>query len=486
MTLDLVTENLLTVNKINYDDLYCILTTLSVRKINYADLYFQSIFHESLMLENKIIKKSNFFIDQGVGVRVISKETTGFSYTNEINLNNLRKSIKLSQTLARSSQLVTSTIEDFLKVKYHLIYTSINPLTSLNSQQKIEILHLIDKTARAYDSRVVDVNAVLMSTYEQILIATTDGVLTADIRPLVSVSIKVIVEANGKREQGYYGGSRRTGYNVFFSKHNSELMFIEELAKEAARIAIINLSAIDAPSGCFPVILGPGWPGVLLHEAIGHGLEGDFNRKKTSVFSNKLGKKVASDLCTVVDDGTITARRGSLNIDDEGVPSQYNILIEKGVLKGYLQDKFNAGLMNMKSTGNARRESYKHLPMPRMTNTYMLPGISNPSDIIHSVDFGIYAPNFSGGQVDITSGNFVFSTSEAYLIKKGKLVNSIKNVMLIGSGLDVMKNISMVGNDLLIDEGVGFCIKEGQSIPVGVGQPTIKIDCLTVGGTVQK
>lgn len=482
MILDSVTDQLLTCNKINYNNLYCILSELSKRKISYADLYFQSIFHESWMLENKIIKQSNFYTNQGVGVRVISNQTTGFSYTNTITLSNLRKSVSIAKNLMLDSNNCNAKI--LKRVKNNVIYTNINPLKSLISQEKIEILYLADKIARSFDKRVVEVNVSLNGTYDQVLIATTDGNLAADIRPLVHISITVIVEENGKREKGHCGGGRRTGYDVFLEEITSGEKFVEKLAKDAVRIALINLSAVEAPSGEFPVVLGPGWPGVLLHEAVGHGLEGDFNRKKTSVFSNKIGKKVASNLCTVVDDGTIAARRGSLNIDDEGVPSKYNILIENGILKGYLQDKFNANLMGTSSTGNARRESYEYLPMPRMTNTYMLPGISNPDDIIRSVDYGIYAPNFSGGQVDITSGNFVFSTSEAYLIKKGKLLTPVKNVMLIGSGLEVMQNISMVGKDLLIDEGVGCCIKEGQSIPVGVGQPTIKIDCLTVGGTV--
>jgi len=481
MILDVVTNQLLTCNKINHDDLYCILSELSSCKISYADLYFQSILNESWVLKNGIIKQSSFFTDKGVGVRVISNETTGFAYSNTITLNNLRKSVNIAKSLMLGVSSCSS--EKLSGVENNLIYTDVNPLNSLTSEEKIEILYLVDKISRSCDKRVVEVNAVLSGTYDQVLIATTDGILAADIRPLVHISITVIVEENGKREKGYSGGGRRTGYDVFLKQVTSGENFVEKLAKEAVRVALVNLSAISAPSGEFPVVLGPGWPGILLHEAVGHGLEGDFNRKKTSVFSDKLGNQIASNLCTVVDDGTITVRRGSLNIDDEGIPSKYNILIEKGILKGYLLDKFNGNLIGQPSTGNARRESYRYLPMPRMTNTYMLPGISDPSDIIQSVDFGIYAPNFSGGQVDITSGNFVFCTSEAYLIKSGNILTPLKNVMLIGSGLEVMKNVSMIGNDLLIDEGVGCCIKEGQSIPVGVGQPTIKIDSLTVGGT---
>ncbi|BBI01316.1 metalloprotease [Buchnera aphidicola (Nipponaphis monzeni)] len=479
--LELVTDQLLTCNKINYNNLENVLSQLYLKKINYADIYFQSIVNESWKLEKKIVKEGSYFLDEGIGVRVISGTSTGFSFSDIITLNELNKNIMIVQDVFPEFRNKNS--KKLFKVKNNLIYESTNPLNMFSLQEKIDILFTIDKIARSYDNRVTEVYATLNGKYEQILIASTDGILAADVRPLVQVSINVIVEQNSKIESGHSGGGGRTGYNFFTTKNNLGSILIEQITQEAVRTALVNLSAKEAPSGLLPVVLGPGWPGVLLHEAVGHGLEGDFNRKGTSIFSNKIGNKVASNLCTVVDDGTITARRGSLNIDDEGTPTQYNVLIEKGILKSYLQDKFNANLMNTTSTGNARRESYSHLPMPRMTNTYMLPGINNPKEIIESVDRGLYASNFSGGQVDITSGNFVFSTSEAYLIKNGKITYPVKNAMLIGSGIDVMNNISMVGNDLLLDNGIGICVKEGQSIPVGVGQPTIKIDCLTVGGT---
>lgn len=329
---------------------------------------------------------------------------------------------------------------------------------------------------------MIEVNASLTGVYEQVLVAATDGTLAADIRPLVRLSVSVLVEHEGKRERGGSGGGGRYGYEYFLGIHQGQVL-AEQYAKEAVRMALVNLSAIAAPAGMMPVVLGAGWPGVLLHEAVGHGLEGDFNRRGTSVFSGQIGELVASPLCTVVDDGTIAGRRGSLAIDDEGVPGQYNVLIENGVLKNYIQDKLNARLMGVAPTGNARRESYAHLPMPRMTNTYMLAGSSTPEDIIASVDKGIYAPNFGGGQVDITSGKFVFSTSEAYLIEKGKITSPVKGATLIGSGVEAMQQISMVGNDLALDKGVGVCGKEGQSVPVGVGQPTLKLDKMTVGGT---
>ncbi|WP_313158867.1 metalloprotease TldD, partial [Mixta calida] len=340
----------------------------------------------------------------------------------------------------------------------------------------------VDSAARAADKRVQEVSASLTGVYELVLVAATDGTLAADVRPLVRLSVSVLVEEDGKRERGSSGGGGRTGYDFFLADEAGEVR-AERWAREAVRMALVNLSAVAAPAGSIPVVLGAGWPGVLLHEAVGHGLEGDFNRRGTSMFSGQMGKQVASELCTVVDDGTISGLRGSLAIDDEGVPGQYNVLIENGVLKGYMQDKLNARLMGVAPTGNGRRESYAHLPMPRMTNTYMLAGQSTPQEIIESVEYGLYAPNFGGGQVDITSGKFVFSTSEAYLIEKGKVTRPVKGATLIGSGIEAMQQISMVGNDLALDKGVGVCGKEGQSLPVGVGQPTLKLDRLTVGGT---
>ncbi|XBC38553.1 MAG: metalloprotease TldD [Buchnera aphidicola (Melaphis rhois)] len=482
MILNSVTEHLLTENKITHQNLFEILSDISERRIDYADFYFQSSSNESWILEDNIVKEGIFNINKGFGVRVISGESTGFSYSDNINLNVLQESSQLA-----SSILITHPssicIKSLLEVKREPLYTLDSPLASIGSKEKIEILYKINSIARSIDSRVINVSSILSGEHDQILVAATDGDLAADIRPLVRLSISVVVESKGRRERGFSGGGSRDGYTFFLTNYINGISLIEYYAKEAVRIALVNLSAKDAPSGMFPVVLGPGWPGILLHEAVGHGLEGDFNRQGTSVFTNKIGCKVASELCTVVDDGTIKNKRGSLTIDDEGVPTKYNVLIQNGILKSYIQDKFNSNLMGVKPTGNGRRESYAHLPLPRMTNTYMLSGDSRPKDIIDSIEYGIYALNFSGGQVDITSGNFVFSTSEAYLVKNGKVSHSIKNAMLIGSGSNVMKNISMVGNDLLIDGGVGTCSKNGQNIPVGVGQPTIKLNNITIGGT---
>lgn len=481
MILDLVTEQLLLSNNINKQDIFLVLSDLSKKKFNYADLYFQSILYESWILEDKIIKEGVYNIDNGIGVRVIAKNTTGFSYTNEITLNALQNSVNSVKTIPSNS--ISKKIKKLSKVNNQKLYGYKNPLDSFSDQEKIEILYYTDKLARSLDQRVIKVNTVLSGKYEQVLIAATDGILAADIRPLVHISITVVVEAQGIRERGSSGGGIRKEYNYLFKKHSSGGTYLEYLVAEAVRIALLNLFAKDAPSGSFPVVLGPGWPGVLLHEAVGHGLEADFNYRKTSVFTNKIGDQVTSKLCTIVDNGALNNRRGSLSIDDEGIPGQYNVLIENGILKGYMQDKFHSHRMDAKLTGNGRRESYAYLPMPRMTNTYMLAGESKPNDIIRSVEYGIFASNFGGGQVDITSGKFVFSTSEAYLIEKGKITKPIKKVMLIGSGLESMNQISMVGNDLSMDEGVGICVKDGQSVPVGVGQPTIKLDNLTVGGT---
>ena len=361
-------------------------------------------------------------------------------------------------------------------------YAAINPLESLTKEKKIELLHLVDRTARAEDHRVTRVSASLSSVYEEVLVMATDGTLAADIRPLVRLSISVLVEENGKRERGSCGSGGRFGLDWFFEVIDGDIRAVR-FAKEAVRQALVNLSAVAAPAGLMPVVLGAGWPGVLLHEAVGHGLEGDFNRKESSLFTGKIGEQVTSPLCTIVDDGTIENRRGSLTIDDEGVPSQCNVLIKDGILQGYMQDKMNARLMGVAPTGNGRRESYAHLPMPRMTNTYMLAGQSQFDDLIASVEQGIYAPHFGGGQVDITSGKFVFSTSEAYLIEKGKITKPVKGATLIGSGIGVMQKISMVADKSELDLGIGVCGKEGQSVPVGVGQPALKIDEITVGGT---
>lgn len=390
------------------------------------------------------------------------------------------QSAQAARTIVRDSG--DGKVQTLGAVEHSPLYTSVDPLQSMSREEKLDILRRVDKVAREADKRVQEVTASLSGVYELILVAATDGTLAADVRPLVRLSVSVLVEEDGKRERGASGGGGRFGYEFFLADLDGEVR-ADAWAKEAVRMALVNLSAVAAPAGTMPVVLGAGWPGVLLHEAVGHGLEGDFNRRGTSVFSGQVGELVASELCTVVDDGTMVDRRGSVAIDDEGTPGQYNVLIENGILKGYMQDKLNARLMGMTPTGNGRRESYAHLPMPRMTNTYMLPGKSTPQEIIESVEYGIYAPNFGGGQVDITSGKFVFSTSEAYLIENGKVTKPVKGATLIGSGIETMQQISMVGNDLKLDNGVGVCGKEGQSLPVGVGQPTLKVDNLTVGGT---
>ncbi|WP_034917371.1 metalloprotease TldD [Erwinia sp. 9145] len=480
MSLNLVSEQLLTANNINQQDLFSLLGQLSERKLDYADLYFQSSYHESWVLEDRIIKDGSWNIDQGVGVRAVSGEKTGFAYADQITLNALTQSARAARSIVREQGNGKS--HTLGAVVNRSLYTTADPLQSLTREEKIALLHSVDKAARAADKRVQEVSASLSGVYELVLVAATDGTLATDVRPLVRLSVSVQVEENGKRERGSSGGGGRFGYEFFLANEAGETR-AEAWAREAVRMALVNLSAVAAPAGALPVVLGAGWPGVLLHEAVGHGLEGDFNRRGTSVFSGQMGQKVASELCTVVDDGTIEGLRGSLAVDDEGVPGQYNVLIENGMLKGYMQDKLNARLMGVSPTGNGRRESYAHLPMPRMTNTYMLAGQSTPEDIIASVDYGIWAPNFGGGQVDITSGKFVFSTSEAYLIENGKVTKPVKGATLIGSGIEAMQQISMVGNDLALDKGVGVCGKEGQSVPVGVGQPTLKLDRLTVGGT---
>lgn len=444
--------------------------------IDNADLYFQSSYSESWVLEDGIIKGGSYNIDRGVGVRAMSGEKTGFAYSDDILLPSLEEAAKAAKSITHEGG--HHAIKSHQWSQKHHLYLPKNPLNSLDENEKIALLQRIDRETRKLDPRIIQVNVALASEYETILVMASDGHLAADVRPLVRLNVSVIVEQNGRREQGYAGGGGRFDYQYFLEEDRG-LAY----GKEAVRQALINLEAIDAPAGMMPVVLGPGWPGVLLHEAVGHGLEGDFNYKGTSVFSGKMGEKVASALCTVVDDGTLPNRRGSLNIDDEGTPTQCTVLIENGVLKNYIQDKRNARLMGMQSTGNGRRESYAHLPMPRMTNTYMLSGKSDPEEIISSVKKGIYAVNFGGGQVDITSGKFVFSASEAYLIENGKVTAPVKGATLIGNGLEVMNKISMVGNDLQLDTGIGVCGKDGQSVPVGVGQPTLLVDMLTVGGT---
>ncbi|WP_343187648.1 metalloprotease TldD [Buchnera aphidicola (Periphyllus koelreuteriae)] len=479
--LKIVKNKILYKNNISTNDIFSILSDISEKKIHYSDIYFQSKMNESWILENKIIKNGFYNFNKGIGLRAIYKEMTGFAYTDQINILGLQKICKSVKNILNKKKIYNN--EKFIKNNNKSFYGFQNPLYSLSNKKKINILNQVNFFSRNYDSRVSKVTACLSGSYEYILIASTDGILSADIRPLVSLRISVLSENKGKREIGTSSGGIRGTYKYFLKINKNGISNLRSLSEEAARISILNLSSKEAPSGSFPVILGPGCPGVLLHEAVGHGLEGDFNRKKLSVYSNKINTKIASNLCTVIDDGTKKNFRGSISIDDEGTPGKYNILIKKGILKKYLQDKFNASLTNTISTGNARRESYAYLPIPRMTNTYMLSGNSTFKEMIESVEYGIYAVNFTGGQVDITSGEFVFSTSEAYLIKKGKIVYPIKNVTLIGSGLSVMNKISMVGNDLVINNGSSICVKDGQEIPVCVGQPTIKIDNLTIGGT---
>ena len=474
--IEIARNTILMPSDLTESDLDRLLGQLHGGKIDAADAYFQASRLESWVLEDGIIKEGNFNIEQGVGVRAISGEKTGFAYTDEIRLETLLEAGKTARAIASGSG--EANIKINAVAPGHNLYQPINPLDSIDDQTKIELLHKLDAEARKQDPRVKRVIASLVAVHDVMLVVSSDGSLSGDVRPLVRCNVHVIAEQNGRIEQGTGGGGARTGLQ-FFLEQDKAL----EYAREAARQALLNLEAEEAPAGSMTVVLGPGWPGVLLHEAVGHGLEGDFNRKGTSAFSGRVGEQVAAKGCTVVDDGTMQDRRGSLNIDDEGTPSQYTVLIEDGILKGYMQDKLNARLMGAAPTGNGRRESYAHLPMPRMTNTYMLPGEHQPEEIISSVNQGLYAVNFGGGQVDITSGKFVFSASEAYLIENGKVTRPVKGATLIGNGPEVMNQISMIGNDLELDAGVGTCGKEGQSLPVGVGQPTLKIDNLTVGGT---
>ncbi len=461
---------------LNQEALDNVLRQIMTHRVDAAELYFQSTTHESWMIEDRIVKDASFNIDRGVGVRALHGDKTGFAYSDDLQMSALLQAAHAARSIAKLGQHQTANLKR--QAPATALYPAINPIGGLSEQQKIDCLLRIDEYARGLDPRVQEVQASLNAVYEVILIAHSDGTFAADVRPLVRCNVSVIVDHNGQREQGYAGGGGR--YDFAQLLHND---FVLSLAKESVRQALINLDAIDAPAGVMPVVLGAGWPGVLLHEAIGHGLEGDFNRKGTSAFSNRIGQRVASDLCTVVDDGTLPGRRGSLSIDDEGTPTKCTTLIENGILRGYMLDKKNAQLMGKRSTGNGRRESYAHLPLPRMTNTYMLAGPHERDEIIASVKKGLYAPQFGGGQVDITSGKFVFSASEAYLIENGKITRPVKGATLIGNGPDVLTKVSMVGNDLALDAGVGICGKAGQSVPVGVGQPTLKVDELVVGGT---
>jgi TldD protein len=445
-------------------------------RVDYADLYFQYSRSESWSLEEGIVKSGSFNIDQGVGVRAVSGDRTAFAYSDDISFSALQSAAQATRAIARQGGDGSAAIArrgDALA-----LYAPRDPLASLDAPEKVVLLERLERIARGIDSRVTQVMASLAGEYEVVMVARSDGMQAADVRPLVRLSLQVIVEADGRREQGSAGGGGRFDYAYFTEE------VLREYAQKAVQQALVNLEARPAPAGMMTVVLGPGWPGVLLHEAVGHGLEGDFNRKGTSAFSGRIGERVAAPGVTVVDDGTLARRRGSLNVDDEGNPTRHNVLIEDGVLRGYLQDAMNARLMGVAPTGNGRRESYAHVPMPRMTNTYMLNGDRDPQEIIASVDHGLYAVNFGGGQVDITSGKFVFSASEAWMIENGRLAYPVKGATLIGNGPDALTRVSMIGNDMRLDSGVGTCGKEGQSVPVGVGQPTLRIDGLTVGGTV--
>jgi TldD protein len=475
LILETATTTLLAPFELESGKLERVFGTLGGRRVDYADLYFQYSRYEGWSLEEGIVKSGSFNIEQGVGVRALSGEKTAFAYSDEISFDALQDAAKATRAIAAAGQ--SRRVKAVSRSLPKPLYGAIDPLASLESTHKVALLEKLEKKCRALDPRITQVMASLGGEYEVVLIARADGTLAADIRPLVRISVQVIAEANGRRETGSSGGGGRTDYAYFTDE------VLERYARQAVSQALVNLEARPAPAGTITVVLGPGWPGVLLHEAVGHGLEGDFNRKGSSAFSGRIGERVAARGVTVVDDGTIPGRRGSLTVDDEGNPTQRNVLIEDGVLRGYLQDSLNARLMKMPLTGNGRRESFAHLTLPRMTNTYMLAGQHDPQEIIASVPRGLYATNFGGGQVDITNGKFVFSAAEAYLIENGKVTTPIKGAMLVGNGPDVLTRVTMIGNDLQLDSGIGVCGKEGQSVPVGVGQPTLKIEGLTVGGT---
>jgi TldD protein len=466
---------LLTPHELEAGKLDRVFGSLLSHRLDYADLYFQYSRSEGWSLEEGIVKSGSFSIDQGVGVRAITGEKTAFAYSDEISLPALEDAARATRAIAGSGGSAHPVAAR--KTGGLQLYRPVDPLASLEDARKVKLLERLESLCRARDPRVIQVMASLAAEYEVVLVARSDGVLAADVRPLVRMSVQVIAEENGRREQGSSGGGGRTDYSHFTEE------VLKEYADRAVDQALINLQSRPAPAGTMTVVLGPGWPGVLLHEAIGHGLEGDFNRKGSSAFSGRLGERVAAKGVTVVDDGTLPARRGSLSIDDEGNPTRCNTLIEDGVLRGFMQDTLNARLMGVPVTGNGRRESFAHVVMPRMTNTYMLKGDKDPKDIIASVKKGLYAVNFGGGQVDITNGKFVFSASEAFMIEGGKVTYPVKGATLIGNGPDALTRVSMIGNDLQLDTGVGTCGKEGQSVPVGVGQPTLRIDGLTVGGT---
>ncbi len=452
-----------------------VLASIHPRSIDFAALYFQYARTEHWSLEEGIVKSGSFSIDRGVGIRAVHDERQAFAYSDDITLPALEAAAAAARAIGRQGQSAVAPLRQIRRA--HSLYAPDDPVTSLRDEHKVALLERLERLARDRDSRVVQVMAGLAGEYEVVLVARSDGWLAADVRPLVNVSLTVIVEENGRREQGFAGGGGRFDYAYFTDA------VLDDYATRAVAQAVLNLSARDAPAGTMTVVLGNGWPGILLHEAIGHGLEGDFNHKGTSACTGRVGQRVAAAGITVVDDGTLDRRRGSLNVDDEGNPTQRTVLIEDGILRGYMQDRQNARLMGVEPTGNGRRESFAHLPMPRMTNTLMLPGAHDPQAILASVKDGLYAVNFRGGQVDITSGKFVFSAAEAWRVENGKLAYPVKGATLIGNGPDALTKVTMVGSDLAMDTGIGTCGKEGQSVPVGVGQPTLKIDGLTVGGT---
>ena len=475
MILETAKQTLLAPFDLETGKLQRVFGTLVGRKVDYADLYFQYSRFEGWSLEEGIVKSGSFNIEQGVGVRAVAGEKTAFAYSDEISFNALEDAAKATRAIASAGQ--SRRIKSNLSKSPVPLYAAIDPIASLRSEAKVALLEKLERKCRALDARVTQVMASLGGEYEVVLIARADGGIAADVRPLVRLSVQVIAEHNGRRESGSGGGGGRTDYSHFTDE------VLDSYAQQAVSQALVNLESRPAPAGTMTVVLGPGWPGVLLHEAVGHGLEGDFNRKGSSAFSGRIGQRVAAPGVTVVDDGTMPGRRGSLTVDDEGTPTRRNVLIENGVLRGYMQDSLNARLMKMPLTGNARRESFAHMTMPRMTNTYMLAGNDDPAEIIKSVKKGLYATNFGGGQVDITNGKFVFSAAEAYMIEDGKVTYPVKGATLIGNGPDALTRVAMIGNDLKLDSGIGTCGKEGQSVPVGVGQPTLRIDGLTVGGT---
>ena len=475
--IDIARELLLTPFGLDESHLARALAEIRTHQVDDADLYFQYTRSEGWSLEEGIVKTGSFSIDQGVGVRAVSGEKTAFAYSDDISEASLLDAARTVRSISAATQTGRARVAPKKIATSRSLYPGIDPIATLDSTAKVQLLEKVEQLARAKDPRVAQVMAGMASEYDVVLVARADGTLAADVRPLVRLSVTVIAEQGGRREVGSAGGGGRFGLAYFDDAQ------INQYVDEAVNAALVNLESRPAPAGEMTVVLGPGWPGVLFHEAVGHGLEGDFNRKGSSAFSGRIGQRVAAKGVTVLDDGTIADRRGSLNVDDEGHATQRNVLIEDGILKGYIQDSLNARLMGVAPTGNGRRESYAHIPMPRMTNTYMLGGDKDPQEIVASIKKGLYATNFGGGQVDITSGKFVFSASEAYWVENGKILYPVKGATIVGAGPEALKKVSMIGNDMALDPGVGTCGKEGQSVPVGVGQPTLRIDGLTVGGT---